>query len=88
MFNLKSKRNIEYVIEAFENRKYLTLPRLIQKTRRINLVNHGLEKHLSKKEVISAIKKAEKKGFIINIPDLTCKLYTLGKNVKKIFSSL
>jgi len=79
MFNFKSKRNTEYVIEALGNRKYLSLPRLIRKTRRINLVNHGLEKHLSQKEVIIAINKAEKKGLIIQIPDKTCKLYTLAE---------
>lgn len=71
----KRKRNMEYVIESFRNRKYLSLPKLIRRTGRLNCVDNGLKKHLNKKEILSAIKRAEKKGFIARIPDPICKLY-------------
>jgi len=77
MFNHKSKRNVGYVIEAFGNRKYLNFSKLIGRTRRVNCMNNGLEKNLSKNEIISAIKRAEKKGFIMRVSDSTCRLYEI-----------
>ncbi len=79
MFNTKSKRNMEYVVEVLGNRQYINFRRLVRKIRGVVASDRGVDNVISDDKITSAIKKAEKKGLVEQIEDRGVKLYRLSE---------